>query len=82
MGVAAADFDNDGWTDLYVTGVNRNVLYHKHGDGTFADVTEHAAVSGVDENGRKLWSVGAWVVDYNNGRAARFVCHKLFGLVF
>ncbi len=34
MGVAAADFDNDGWTDLYVTGVNRNVLYHNNGDGT------------------------------------------------
>src|SRR5260370_5236267 len=65
-GVAAADFDNDGWTDLYVTGVNRNTLYHNNGDGTFTDVTEHAAVSGVDENGRKLWSVGAAWLDYNN----------------
>jgi hypothetical protein len=66
MGVAAADFDNDGRTDLYVTGVNRNVLYHNNGDGTFTDVTEHAAVSGVDENGRKLWSVGAAWFDYDN----------------
>jgi enediyne biosynthesis protein E4 len=66
MGVAAADFDNDGWTDLYVIGVNRNILYHNNGDGTFTDVTEHAAVSGVDENGRKLWSVGAAWLDYNN----------------
>jgi enediyne biosynthesis protein E4 len=66
MGVAAADFDNDGRTDLYVTGVNRNVLYHNNGDGTFTDVTEHAAVSGVAENGRKLWSVGAAWLDYNN----------------
>ena len=66
MGVAAADFDNDGWTDLYVTGVNRNILYHNNGDGTFSDVTEHAAVSGVDSNGRKLWSVGAAWFDYDN----------------
>src|SRR5258706_66912 len=66
MGVAVADFDNDGRTDLYVTGVNRNVLYHNNGDGTFTDVTEHAAVSGVDENGRKLWSVGAAWFDYDN----------------
>lgn len=66
MGVAAADFDNDGWTDLYVTGVNRNILYHNNGDGTFTDVTEHAALSGVDDNGRKLWSVGAAWFDYDN----------------
>jgi hypothetical protein len=66
MGVAAADFDNDGWTDLYVTGVNRNILYHNNGDGTFTDVTERAALSGVDDNGRKLWSVGAAWFDYDN----------------
>jgi enediyne biosynthesis protein E4 len=66
MGVAAADFDNDGWTDLYVTGVNRNILYHNNGDGTFTDVTEQAGVPGVDNRGRKLWSVGAAWFDYNN----------------
>jgi len=66
MGVAAADFDNDGWTDLYVTGVNRNVLYHNNGDGTFTDITERAGVSGRDANGKKRWSVGAAWVDYDN----------------
>src|SRR6266849_355595 len=66
MGVAAADFDNDGWTDLYVTGVNRNALYHNNGDGTFTDITERAGVSGRDANGKKLWSVGAAWVDYND----------------
>jgi len=66
MGVAAADFDNDGWTDLYVTGVNHNTLYHNNGDGTFTDITEQAGVSGVDSNGRKLWSVGAAWFDYDN----------------
>src|SRR6266481_5883525 len=65
-GVALFDFDNDGWTDLYVTGVNRNVLYHNNGDGTFTDITERAGVSGRDANGKKLWSVGAAWVDYNN----------------
>jgi enediyne biosynthesis protein E4 len=78
MGVAAADFDNDGWTDLYVTGVNRNILYHNNGDGTFTDVTEHAAVSGVDDSGRKLWSVGAAWFDYNNdGLLDLFVANYL-----
>ena len=66
MGVAAADFDNDGRTDLYVTGVNRNILYHNNGNGTFTDVTEQAGVSAVDGNGKKLWSVGAAWFDYDN----------------
>ena len=66
MGVAAADFDNDGWRDLYVTGVNRNILYHNNGDGTFTDVTERAGVAGRDSKGRKLWSVAAAWVDYDN----------------
>src|SRR5690348_6422577 len=59
IGAAAADFDNDGWTDLYVTGVNRNILYHNNHDGTFTDVTEHAGVSGADARGRKLLGVSA-----------------------
>ena len=37
MGAAAVDYDNDGWTDLYVTGVNRNILYHNNRDGTFTE---------------------------------------------
>src|SRR5579885_3140891 len=39
MGVAAADYDNDGYVDLFVTGVRGNTLYHNRGDGTFEDVT-------------------------------------------
>ena len=66
MGVAAADFDNDGWTDLYVTGVNRNFLYHKNGEGTFTDVTQRAGVAGTNRNGTKLWSVSAAWLDYDN----------------
>ena len=37
-GVAAADYDNDGWTDLFVAGLRENVLYRNKGDGTFEDV--------------------------------------------
>ncbi|HSD66663.1 MAG TPA: CRTAC1 family protein, partial [Vicinamibacteria bacterium] len=66
MGASVADFDNDGWADLYVTGVNRNVLYHNQGDGTFADVTERAGVEAKTPGGRKLWSVGAAWLDYDN----------------
>ena len=66
MGAAAADFDNDGFTDLYVTGVNRNFLYRNRGDGTFVDVTDRAGVAGRDPGGRKLWSVSAAWIDYDN----------------
>ena len=59
MGVAVADFDNDGYEDLYVTNVGKNILYHNNGDGTFTDVT---AAAGVAASG---WSVGAAFVDYD-----------------
>jgi hypothetical protein len=45
MGVTAADFDNDGFTDLYLTNLGPDVLYRNNGDGTFADVTARAGVS-------------------------------------
>jgi hypothetical protein len=78
MGAAAADFDNDGWTDLYVTGVNRNTLYHNQRGGTFADVTERAGVSGTSAEGKKLWSVGAAWFDYDNdGDLDLFVANYL-----
>jgi hypothetical protein len=78
MGAAAADFDNDGWTDLYVTGVNRNVLYRNEGGRTFADVTARAGVSGTSAGGKKLWSVGAAWLDYDNdGDLDLFVANYL-----
>ncbi len=66
MGVAVGDFDNDGRPDLFVTSVNENKLFHNNGDGTFTDVTAKAGVSGGLFLGRKMWSVGAAWVDYNN----------------
>src|SRR5439155_6767664 len=46
MGVAVADFDNDGWQDLYVTGYGRNALYRNLGNCKFEDVSEKAGVRG------------------------------------
>jgi hypothetical protein len=68
MGVAAADYDNDRYTDLYVTGYGGNYLYHNNGDGTFADVTKKA---GVAAGG---WSTSAGWIDYDrDGRLDLFV---------
>ena len=57
MGVAAGDFDNDGYEDLYVTAYGGNRLYHNNGDGTFSDVTDKAGVRGSG------WSTSAAWVD-------------------
>ena len=74
MGVAAADYDNDGWEDLYVAGVNRNILYHNNRDGTFTDVTERAGVPGARSQHGKMWSICAGWFDYDNdGRLDLFV---------
>lgn len=68
MGVAAADFDNDGYTDLYVTNYGRNTLYHNNGNGTFTDVTERAGV------GAGGWSASAGFFDFDNdGKLDLFV---------
>jgi hypothetical protein len=68
MGVAAADYDNDGYTDLFVTSIGKNVLYHNNGDGTFTDVTARAGVAGGG------WSVSAGFFDYDNdGKLDLFV---------
>ena len=48
MGACAADYDNDGWTDLYVTSVGSNLLYHNDAGKRFTDVTRTAGVAGGD----------------------------------
>lgn len=59
VGVTAADYDNDGDTDLYITNYGPNVLYRNNGDGTFTDVTEKAGV------GDGKWGVGCAFLDYD-----------------
>jgi len=60
MGVAVADYDNDGHEDVFVTGYGGNRLYHNNGDCTFTDVTEKAGVGGGG------WSTSATWVDLDN----------------
>lgn len=69
MGVAAADFDNDGYTDLLVTAYGRPILYHNNRDGTFTDVTRQA---GLDFPG---WTTSAVWFDYDgDGHLDLFLC--------
>jgi hypothetical protein len=60
MGAAAADYDADGWQDLYVTNYGTNVLFHNNGNGTFANVTDKAGVAAPN------WSTCATWFDYDN----------------
>ncbi len=60
MGAAAADYDNDGYTDLFVAGVYRNTLYRNLGNGRFEDVTKAAGIKS------DKWSVAAGWFDYDN----------------
>ncbi len=46
FGVAAGDYDNDGFTDLFIANAGRNALYHNNGNGTFTDVTDSSGLGG------------------------------------
>ena len=68
FGVAIADYDNDGWPDIYVSNWGKNRLYHNNHDGTFTDVADKAGVQLGN------WSTGATWGDYDgDGRLDLFV---------
>jgi len=71
IGVAAADYDNDGNTDLFIAGVAGNLLYRNLGNGTFEDVTLKAKLS---KPTTKPWAVAAgWFDMENDGDLDLFV---------
>jgi len=78
MGVAAGDYDNDGFVDLYITGVNHNQLLRNNGDGTFTDVTDKAGVGGTIAGYGKPWAVAAgWFDSTHSGHLDLVVVNYL-----
>lgn len=70
QGVCAGDFDNDGFTDLYVTYWGNDILYRNRGNGTFEDITPNL--------GPKRWGAGCTFVDYDrDGKLDLFVANYI-----
>jgi hypothetical protein len=69
IGVAAGDYDNDGFVDLQVVGFGRDSMYRNNGDGTFTDVTDKAGT------GDTRYNAAAAFVDYDHdGHLDLYVC--------
>jgi enediyne biosynthesis protein E4 len=74
-GVCIADYNNDGFDDIFCTYFGQNRLYHNNGDGTFTDVTKAA---GLLEDGPARWGAGCAFVDYNrDGHLDLFVSNYI-----
>jgi hypothetical protein len=73
-GVTVADYDNDGFDDIFITYYGHNVLYHNNGNGTFSDVTKQAGLWRPDVR----YGSGCTWVDYDrDGRLDLFVANYL-----
>jgi len=70
LGCAVADYDNDGYPEIYITTVGKNRLFHNQGNGTFVDVTAKAGVADPGFSTSAVW------FDYDNdGKLDLFVAH-------
>jgi len=73
-GVTVADYNNDGFEDLFITAWPQNILYRNNGDGTFTDVTQAAGLLHLGNR----WGTGCTWVDYDrDGRLDLFVSNYL-----
>ncbi|HUG44632.1 MAG TPA: CRTAC1 family protein [Acidobacteriota bacterium] len=70
MGVAAGDYNNNGWQDLYITAYGRGTFFVNNGDGTFTDRTEAAGLAAPG------WTTSAVWFDFDNdGLLDLFLCN-------
>jgi hypothetical protein len=70
LGVAVADYDGDGFEDLYLTALGPNHLFHNNGNGTFTDVTKRSGVGDARASTSAAW------LDYDrDGWLDLFVCN-------
>ena len=73
--VTIADYNNDGFEDIFITYYGQNILYRNNGDGTFTDVTEQA---GLHYLGEPRWGSGCTFIDYDrDGHLDLFVANYL-----
>jgi hypothetical protein len=71
MGIAAADYDNDGYDDVLITAVGQSRLFHNNSKGRFVDVTSRAGLGG-----RTGFSTSAAWIDFDrDGLVDLFICN-------
>jgi hypothetical protein len=73
-GITVADYDNDGYDDLFITCWGQNLLFHNNGDGTFTDVT---AKAGLIHPGIRYGTGCTWIDYDRDGKVDLFVSHYL-----
>ena len=89
LGVAVADFDNDGWPDLYLSNFGPKRLYRNNGDGTFSDVTDRAGVADGSKVGAGVafldiegdGALDLYVANYVNFTYRNHVARRIMGLL-